>query len=51
MIVLLEMACELVSLCDSDVSCIQCGCVWSYIEDVGMTYSAGIIQVHNQVKK
>ena len=50
MMVLLEIVCELVSLCEAHVSCMQCRCVWFYVEGARMTYSNGIIQVHNEKK-
>ncbi|KAJ8439201.1 hypothetical protein Cgig2_003414 [Carnegiea gigantea] len=48
--VLLEMVCELVGLCEPHVSFMQYGCVWFYVKDVGMTYSDRIMQVHNEKK-
>ena len=51
MMVLLEMVYELFNWCERDVSCMQYGCVWSYVEDVAMTYSDGLMQMHNEVKK
>ena len=50
MMVLLEMVCELVSFCEAHVTCMQCGCVWFYIEGAGMMYSDDIMQVHNEKK-
>jgi len=50
MMVLLEMECELVSWCERHTSCMQCGCVGFYVEDVEMTYFDGIMQEHNEEK-